>query len=63
MPLQAFHVGPELREMNEPGIEWVFRHILGNAAVVLVRCIDQLLEMRKKVIQALRREAHRSENR
>jgi hypothetical protein len=54
-------VRPKFRESDQAWIERIFRHVIGDAAVVLVCCIDQGFEMRKHLLNPVGRKAKDSE--
>lgn len=57
MALQTCLIRPQFRETNEPGVERVFGHVVGDAAIVSIRLIDKLLEVRQNLFHPLWREA------
>lgn len=56
MALQARSIRPKLGEPDDARVERVFRHVVGNAAVVPVGRVHQRFQVRPNVRQPLGRE-------
>lgn len=62
MPIQARLIWPQFREPNKAWIKWVFRNVVGDTGIVLVRGLDEQSQMRKNFGNPLWREPEYSEH-